>query len=65
MSLKMKYNQLLEREKKASEYFDNLDITNEEKDKYIPTYFAVVKELDDIWEKIGDKNRSMLKEFEI
>lgn len=65
MALKIKYNQLLEREKKASDYFDSPNVDNKEKDKHIPTYFAVIKELDDIWEKIGDKSRSRLERFEL
>jgi|TARA_Y100000592_G_scaffold39986_1_gene63430 hypothetical protein len=65
MTLKIKYNQLLEREKKASAYFDNPNITNDEKDKHIPNYFKIIKEMDDIWNVVNDKEADMLKGFEL
>jgi hypothetical protein len=48
-----KYNQLLQRHEKAAIYLDNPTIAIEEKEKYIPVYLAILKELSKILEQIN------------
>lgn len=45
------YNLLLQRHEKAVEYFDNPKIPVEEKEKYLPAYLGIVKELSKLIEE--------------
>lgn len=44
-TFKENYNKLLAREKRAEAYFDNPNIPIEEKEKYIPNFNCIIREL--------------------
>jgi len=46
--LKKKYNELLQREKKAEEYFERKDLSWEEKSKQIPNFKKILDGLEAI-----------------
>lgn len=53
-STKLKYNELLKREKKAQLYIDNPNIDIKIiSEKYIPEYQKIVRELSELLNKIG------------
>lgn len=43
--LKIKYNKVLEREKKAEEYFNRTDVSGTEKEKWLPKLNDIIVEL--------------------
>ena len=51
--LKLKYNKLLEREKKAVLFFSDDLVAQKEKDKYLADYKALLAELGDTLQKVG------------
>ena len=52
--LKEKYNELLAREAKASKYFDDKTIPWQKKEKHIPQYNDLIKEMETIECMIGN-----------
>jgi hypothetical protein len=48
------YNILLARHYKAIAYFDNPDISKEQKEKFIPQYKEIVEALGDLLDTIGE-----------
>jgi hypothetical protein len=51
--LKQQYNALLERHYKAAAYLDNQSIQIDEREKWVPSYRELVKELGRVLDKIG------------
>lgn len=49
---KNEYNKLLDRFNKANEYFDREDITQEEKERFLPSFQEVLKGLNYLLGKI-------------
>ena len=45
---KAKYNELLSRMKKAEQWFEREDVSDVEKDKHMPTFQAIVAEMERI-----------------
>lgn len=53
---KREYNQLLNRYRNACEYFEKSDVSQEEKEKYLPNYIEILKRLNYLLGKIGVYN---------
>ena len=53
IELKRQYNELLKREKKAEAYLDSPDRTPEEIARWTPEFQHVLKELNDLLQRIG------------
>lgn len=51
---KEEYNQLLKRYHKANEYFDRTDVTQEDKEKFLPHFQSVLNGLNKLLMEIGD-----------
>lgn len=54
MEKKKEYNKLLERYYKADKYFDRTDITEREKEKYIPHFKEILSGLNNLLLEIGE-----------
>lgn len=46
------YDKLLERYRKANDYFENVKVSQEEKEKFLPNFQEILKELNYLLSKI-------------
>jgi hypothetical protein len=48
VEFKKKYNEILSREKKAEEFFNDPSVPTENKEKWLPKFYEIVRELSGI-----------------
>ncbi|MFL0266822.1 hypothetical protein [Candidatus Clostridium radicumherbarum] len=63
--LKKKYNEVLAREKKAEEFFDDPKVSMESKEKWRPKFYEIVMELSGMMKEFRELSGEEMSESEV
>jgi hypothetical protein len=65
VELKKKYNEVLAREKKAEEFFDDPNVPTESKEKWLPKFYEIVRELSGMMKEFRELSGNEMSEGEV
>lgn len=65
VEFKKKYNEVLAREKKAEEFFDDPNVSMERKEKWLPKFYEIVRELSGMMKEFRELSGEEMSEGEV